>query len=328
VRLPRKRTSGVHISVLPCAAAALAVAVGAASVGCGYVGDTKPPTLDIPSRVLDLRAAEYGTNIAVEFTLPPLTTEGLELKNPRSVEIRITGDGQDRTYPFPAKGSGPVSHDIPAQDWIGKQATITVHATGPKGKTSDWSNAVTLAVGPPLEVLPNVEAKSAPEGVQLTWNGSGPAYRVFRATGDAMPERLADSATATYTDTSAAFGIRYLYMVQALDGELRQSELSKSVEITPKDEFPPAVPGGVSAVAGVESIELSWERNTEDDFAGYNVYRAVGDAAFEKLAGPIDAPVYSDRAIEMGKRYRYAVTAIDTIGNESARSAVVEATAQ
>jgi fibronectin type 3 domain-containing protein len=129
-------------------------------------------------------------------------------------------------------------------------------------------------------------------------------------------------------DTSAAFGTRYRYMIQALDGELRQSELSNPVEITPKDEFPPAVPSGISAVAGADAIELSWERNTEDDFAGYVVYRAAGDAAFERLAGPIEAPVYSDRAIETGKRYRYSVTAVDAAGNESARSVLAEATAQ
>ena len=187
---------------------------------------------------------------------------------------------------------------------------------------------MTLAVGPPLDAPGNVETKSAPEGVRVTWNGPGPGYRIFRAAGGAMPERLAESAMAAYMDTSAAFGTRYRYMIQALDGESRQSELSKPVEITPKDEFPPAVPSGVSAVAGVDAIELSWERNTEDDFAGYFVYRSVGDAAFEKLAGPIEAPVYSDRAIEMGKRYRYSVTAIDAIGNESALSAAAVAEAQ
>jgi hypothetical protein len=305
-----------------------ALALGFALTGCGYVGDTKPPTLDIPTRVTDLRAAEYGANIAVEFTIPALTTEGLELKNLRSVDLRITGDGQDRTYPIPAKGPGPVSHDVPAQDWIGKQATITVRATGPKGKTSDWSNAITIAVGAPLGTPRNVSAKSAPEGVLLTWAGPGPGYRIFRAVGDGMPERLAESAASPYTDTSAAFGTKYRFIVQSLDSESRQSELSAAVEITPQDEFPPAVPNSVSAVAGVDSIELSWERNTEDDFAGYNVYRSVGDSTFERLASAIESPVYSDRMVDMGKRYRYVVTAVDANGNESARSAAADATAQ
>lgn len=309
-------------------AAALPFALAVLVSGCGYVGDTKPPTLDIPSRVIDLRAAEYGSSIAIEFTLPRLTTEGLELKSVRSVEARVTGGGQDRVYPISSGAPGLISDDIPAQDWTGRSVTITVRATGPKGKTSEWSNAVTLPIEPPLASPVNVEATSAPEGVQLTWSGPGPAYRVFRAAGDGKPERLAESSMPAYTDASAAFGSRYRYLIQTLDGELRQSEISRAAEITPKDEFPPAVPTGVSAVAAVDSIELSWERNTEDDFSGYDVYRSAANAAFEKIAGAINTPVYSDRTVEAGKRYRYAITAIDAIGNESARSAAVEALAQ
>ena len=37
---------------------------------------------------------------------------------------------------------------------------------------------------------------------------------------------------------------------------------------------------------GTSTIELSWERNTEARFQGYNVYRAVGGGAFERIAGP------------------------------------------
>ena len=143
-----------------------------------------------------------------------------------------------------------------------------------------------------------------------------------------MPERLAEAAASPYADTSVKAGTKYRYMVQALEGELRFSEMSQASEVTPKDEFPPAAPSGLSAVPGVDSIELSWDRNTEDDFLNYNVYRAVGEGAFEKLASGVEAPVFSDRMIEVGKKYRYAISAVDVNGNESARSAIIEATAQ
>jgi len=51
-------------------------------------------------------------------------------------------------------------------------------------------------------------------------------------------------------------------------------------------------------------------------------------AAFEKVAALIDAPAYSDRQVEAGKRYRYAVASVDQAGNESARTEAVEVTAQ
>jgi fibronectin type 3 domain-containing protein len=55
---------------------------------------------------------------------------------------------------------------------------------------------------------------------------------------------------------------------------------------------------------------------------------AIENGEFQKLAGPTDTPAFSDMSIESGKRYRYAVTALDQTGNESARSAPAEAIAQ
>ena len=43
------------------------------------MGAPKPPALDIPTRITDLRAAEYGDKIVVQFTIGPLTTDGLAL---------------------------------------------------------------------------------------------------------------------------------------------------------------------------------------------------------------------------------------------------------
>jgi fibronectin type 3 domain-containing protein len=162
-------------------------------------------------------------------------------------------------------------------------------------------------------------------------NGSGAAnghYRIFRGAADAMPQRLAESDKPEYVDTTADFGSPYRYFVQALVGELQQSEVSATVGVTPADTFPPTVPVGLMAVAGVNSIELVWQRNTEDDFAGYHVYRSTDGAPPQPLAGPLDAPTFSDRTVEIGKKYSYTVTATDRNGNESARSAPAEAVAQ
>ena len=91
--------------------------------------------------------------------------------------------------------------------------------------------------------------------------------------------------------------------------------------IKPVDKFPPAVPGGVTAVPGTRTIELVWNRNTEKDFASYNVYR---DGT--KIADGLTAPAFSDRDVQPRVKVQYEVSAVDTAGNESARSAAVEAT--
>jgi hypothetical protein len=311
------------------ASALFALACMALMAACGYPGEPKPPTLEIPSRVTDLRAAEYGGNILVEFTLPALTTEGLALTKVKSVELRVTAGPASQNVNLNATGPGPIHDQIVANEWIGKDVVLTVRAIGPKGKTSEWSNPVPLSVGVPLSVPTDLAAENVAEGVRLRWQGTGPRYRVFRSLSDQTPDRLAESDQPEYVDKTTNYGSMYKYFVQAITADdLRQSEISVVVAITPRDDFPPAVPAGLSAVAGVSAIELAWERNTEDDFRGYNVYRSTEDAAFEKVAALIDAPAYSDRQVEAGKRYRYAVSSVDQAGNESRRSEAVEVTAQ
>ena len=92
----------------------------------------------------------------------------------------------------------------------------------------------------------------------------------------------------------------------------------------PRDIFPPVAPKGLQASNAPNSIELNWERNTEGDLNGYRVYRAEGNAALEKIADVSVVPSYSDRKVEHGKTYHYAITAVDQSGNESPRSATIE----
>jgi fibronectin type 3 domain-containing protein len=129
-------------------------------------------------------------------------------------------------------------------------------------------------------------------------------------------------------DETTGYGTRYRYMVQAVAADNQWSLVSEAAEITPSDTFPPAVPEDVSAVPTPQSIELAWTRNTEADFRGYNIFRSVENGAFVQIAALVDVPAYSDSKIEAGKRYRYAISAVDLTGNESARTAPVEAAAQ
>ncbi len=306
---------------------AFVVLLASFGAGCGYIGDVRPPTLDIPVRVVDLRAAEFGGMIAVEFTLLPLTTEGMALKNVRSVELRVTGAGADRTIQIPPKDPGPFASDTSVADLVGQHIILAVRAIGPKGKASDWSNLVTMDVQPPLATPLDVVAANSPTGVRLAWKGSAPHYRIFRASPGGTPQRVGESDVPEYEDAFVAMGVTYRYRVQAVNGDQHQSEVSAEAIVTPEDVFPPAVPVELSGVPGVGAIELVWQRNTEEDFAGYNVFRATAGGEFEKIAGPIDAPAYSDRAVEAGKTYRYTVSAVDRTGNESARTAPVEVVA-
>jgi len=296
---------------------------------CGYVGPPLPPTLDIPVTITDFRAWEYGGNIELAFTLPSKTTENLDLTSVRSIELRAGEDpSRGEIIMLPIAKPGPVAGEVPAQTWIGKTLVLAVRATGPKGKASLWSNPVVLAVIPPLATPSVPKPRNVEQGVELTWTGSGPRYRVFRAEADGQPQQLADTDAPQYLDATTSVGTRYRYRVQAIAAANQWSVISEAAEITPVDTFPPAVPEGLSAVPTPQSIELAWTRNTETDFRGYNVFRSVDNGPFEKYAPLIEAPTFSDSKIEAGKKYRYEISAVDLIGNESARTAPVEATPQ
>ena len=280
--------------------------------GCGYVGDPLAPALNIPEKVTDLRAVQRGGKIIIDFTPPVRTTEGLLIKRLGPVELQI-GDKPVET----ASAKGHV--EVPSNDWIGQHAAVRVRVDNTRGRYSDWSNTVTMSVVPAVEPPLNVTAKSDPQGVRITWGGAGERWRVVR---------LGDSKTAAveraeYVDTEAAFGKEYRYRIVALV-KAAESEPSVVVTITPRDEFSPAAPAGLTALAGIDTVELSWDRNTEEDLKGYRMYRTVEAGSFAVVSELLEAPSYSDKAVMPGKKYRYAVSAMDQTGNESAKSATIE----
>ena len=297
---------------------------------CGYVGPPMPPTLDIPVTITDFRAVESGDNIEFEFTLPNKTTENLDLTSVRSIELRIGEDvPRSKVVALPVSKPGPVADHVLAREWIGKTILLAVRATGPKGKPSAWSNPSVLTVIQPLAPPSAPKPQNVAKGVELTWTGTAPHFRIFRAEADGQPQQLGVSDGRQYLDETTVYGTRYRYLIQAIAGENQWSVVSDAAEITPVDTFAPAVPEGLSAVPTPQSIELAWTRNTETDFRGYNVFRSVDNAPFEKYASLIEAPTFGDSKIEAGKKYRYQVSAVDLTGNESVRSSPpVEATAQ
>jgi hypothetical protein len=313
-----------------------------ALTGCGYIGPVLPPLLDIPQPVPYVNAIEYGDKILVEFTQPDLTTEGNPLHTVRSLEVRVgpsvnpfSPDEWAKTakpYPIPSPAPGPFTKEIPVSDWVNKEVLISVRAVGPKGKPAQWATVKPLSVHPPLPQPAALKADNVEAGVKLTWQvgmtGTAPKYRIFRALADATPERLGESDRPEYIDETAEYDKTYSYRVQAVTDDLHGSEVSAPISCTPTDIFPPAVPGALTAILGVSTIELAWTRNSEKDFKGYNVYRSTDGGPFEKIAEAIPSPTFSDSKIEAGKKYSYAVSAVDVKGNESPRSTPADASNQ
>jgi hypothetical protein len=310
----------------------LATATFSLLAGCGYVGPPLPPALHIPKAITDLRVEEVGDKILVRFTPPKETTEGLPITGLRAITL-YAGPGEvpfspeiwsATARPFPISVTSGVV-ELKAADWVGKVLAFRVRTTGRTGRESDWSNTDILAVGTPLTAPANVAPKNVPDGVELKWTGNASRYRVMRSV-DGKLESLAETDVPEYTDRSTVHGTRYEYVIIGLAGMNQQSLPSAPEAIIPADVFAPAVPAGLTAVAGAKSVDLSWTRSPDDDLAGYKIFRAVADGPFDLLAKGIALPAYTDSKVESGKRYRYTVSAVDNADNESDRS--VEAAAQ
>ena len=294
---------------------------------CGYVGDPLPPALHIPGRVTDLTAVQRGGRIEIRFTAPAQTTEDLVMRNFESMDLRIgpvpkeftfetwaaTAKPLDASVPEPGK---PVTVAVSASEWRDREVLIAVRFTSTRGRRSEWSNSVLLTPRAPLRPPP-LSAELRPEGVRISWPAG--QVRLYRE-----EELIATVTAGPYVDRAVEAGKTYSYRAQAVEGPV-ESALSAPVSITVQDKFAPGPPTGVTAVVGIESIELAWEPNPEPDLSGYRVYRALGSGEFAVLAARVEPPAFSDRMAAASGVHRYRVTAIDRSGNESAPSAVVEA---
>jgi len=283
--------------------------------GCGTIGEPMYPSLNIPVRITDLRVLEHESALVIDFTIPNQTTDGVTVKSVRGVVLRVG----DREVAVDKNRPGPVHVQTPVEGLAGKEVLVHVRLIGAKGHESDWSNPITITVVPPLATPAQLKAEGVPEGVKITWSAPGEShFRVYR-----LAEKIGESDGPEYVDKTTEYGKTYQYSVQGVNGAA-ESGISETASITTKDVFPPAVPAGLTASPGINSVELAWDRNTEPDFKGYRVYRSVDNGPFQLIGDMIDGPSFSDKNIEAGKHYRYAVSTVDRVGNESNQSAAVE----
>ncbi|MBI5075032.1 MAG: PD40 domain-containing protein [Nitrospirae bacterium] len=97
------------------------------------------------------------------------------------------------------------------------------------------------------------------------------------------------------------------------------------------DNRPPAVPLLLAAVPSVSDVQVTWKANTEQDLAGYFLYRNDQLANVQGIVignlKPylIAATVYSDKGLPDGT-YKYSLLAMDSAGNLSDQSNSIEVT--
>ena len=240
-----------------------------------------------------------------------------------------------------------------------RQLDYFVELKGPKGRSSGLSNAAVVLAGTAPAAIAGLTAEVRADGVALHWSGGeSTAVRLHRrllapaardkkqvrtpmtpAPEPELRDLLVDPPSSGQTvgalDKTVRFGEVYEYTAQRIvqvpgsatgTGQLMEiaGESSAPIRVDVVDSFPPAVPQELVAVFVTQdkTIDLSWQPVTDEDLAGYIVYRAESLSSWKRISGqpPIAGTAYRDTAVEAGHSYRYAVTAIDLTGHESERS--------
>jgi hypothetical protein len=316
-----------------------------------------PPSLKLPDPVNDLTAVRTGNEVLLSWKMPKKNTDKLLLKGAIPVRVcRKEGSGVCVPVPgdlvFPPEAAGSFKETLPQALATGEPRLLSYFVELPNrnGRSAGLSNAALVLAGEAPRWTPDHPGESIrlhrrlltpkPESTPKAQKGPmAPAPEpveenlLVDADSGAAPDRALDSGIH--------FGEIYEFRAQRIarvDADGKTLELdgpfSEPVRVEAKDIFPPNVPTGLVAVAtighaGVETaIDLSWQAVNDADLAGYAVYRREGDGPWQRIspAQPLVPPGFHDPHVESGHTYRYAVTAIDQGGHESARSAETEET--
>jgi len=235
------------------------------------------------------------------------------------------------------------------------ETTVAVQWTPSGGILGFLFNSALPPEEPPLNELlePIVQPPATAAGPELILLSGPVKYNVYRElepdpfappdlTGHLpwtetrpTPINAAPLDAMTFSD-SVEFNRERCYIVRAVRGmppNAVEGDASTPTCFIPVDMFPPAPPVRLVAVADEGGISLIWEPNAEPDIAGYLVLRGEPtDATLQPLTPtPVTDARFRDTHVSAGKKYVYAVIAVDSrlpFGNISAESNRVEETAR
>jgi fibronectin type 3 domain-containing protein len=157
----------------------------------------------------------------------------------------------------------------------------------------------------------------------------GPFAEVSRR--DVVPTRVdGELPEFLHTDRGLVNGTSYWYRIRGVNLVGAASDPTDPIEVVPRDRRPPPPPTGVQGQLLEGRGLLRWLRVEAEDLAGYAVYRsATADGPYQRVV-PVKgesllmSPAFLDDGLAPGDIVWYHVTSLDSSGNESRPSDVVQ----
>ena len=205
--------------------------------GCGVAGFPKPPSLDLPQPVTDLRALRKGDKVFLAWTVPAETTDGTTVRHLgitricRSLDSAMTdcvnpvgtvpplppaSGGQNKAAAVNTKTQTSYSDQLPPtllRDDPAAEIFYVVSVLNQRGRSAGLSNHVAvpavIALPPPSDFRAQVTA----DGILLSWTGS-PQFSETQALHHVY--RVYRREQGTKTDTTVGempFGVLRTYLL-------------------------------------------------------------------------------------------------------------------
>ncbi|MCU0799664.1 MAG: fibronectin type III domain-containing protein, partial [Candidatus Thermoplasmatota archaeon] len=194
-------------------------------------------------------------------------------------------------------------------------------------RPTDWLDlyhAVVIIEGETVPGIPlDLEATINGLNVTLEWDvpasdGGWPVlgYKVYRGEGSDNMTFLTDVTGSPFYDRTVENGKTYHYSVRAMN-VLGLSEPSITVSATIPDMTAPGTPSNLILSLDPDGVMVSWAPPTNDGgspVTGYVVFRSNGTGALSRFVELGDVLTYLDESVVNGTTYRYAVLALNSVG--------------
>ena len=299
--------------------------------GCGKVGDPRPPKVRVPAPITDLRASQNETNIVLTWTNPQKYVDGSNATD--LTNINILRDGK-RIATVPVSSPGKEQTYSLNVDSSGTSSAFTVEVETQRGKISAVSREQRITVVDVPGVVMNLDGAMDQHQIRLRWEppAKNPAFaEVYIIRREDKPTDPVAVTETHWEDKNVEAGKSYSYVVTAARNSVPpvSGPRSAPITVTAKDTTRPAPPSGLQQpVVSDSGAILRWDMSTEEDLAGYKVYRsdnpAVGNGGWVWLGNALlTITSFTDASYRPGTYY--SVTAVDDSGNESDNAPPVRA---
>jgi len=322
----------------------LLISVIALLPGCGRKSALIPPQELAPVTINDLHYTLDENGVTLRWTFPKRLRNGDELFFIESFELLRAAipeehfcEGCPVEFGEPLEIAGGYVPESgasrTAQYTEGHLQNDYRYLYKVRSRAEGWylssdSNIVSFTWRPPPKAPQEVQIEPGDRKIALSWQpvreniqddvlDVTPMYRVYRKKGETefleLDEFVQEPA---FTDVGLDNDMLYSYRVRAfvrIAGTLQAGEASQVISATPRDLTPPPSPQDLVAIATPDGVKLAWLAVTEEDIAGYRIYRREENELQAELIAEVATGrnQYVDQDEISGRKMFYSVTSFD-----------------